>query len=72
MTTLVDRKAERMVALMEAFRAGARLTAQQIADRYRIDHRTANRLIASVEQFLPFERTHSGGVVVYRMWKDAV
>lgn len=50
-----DRKAERLVALLESFRGGAVLSCRQIAADLGVSHRTANRLIGSVQTFVALE-----------------
>lgn len=70
--TQVDAKAGVMLAMVELLRAGAVLTSREVAERFGVSQRTAQRYLLTVERWVPLDvretRTwEHGHEVTYRL-----
>lgn len=55
-----------IVDLIRFFEAGGCTDAETIAERYRIDLRTAQRWLSNVERWVPLDRKRTGHRYTYR------
>jgi hypothetical protein len=55
-----------IVDLIRFFEAGGCTDAETVAERYRIDLRTAQRWLANVERWVPLDRERTGHRYTYR------
>jgi predicted DNA-binding transcriptional regulator YafY len=69
--TYVEHKSERIIDLLGRLESGAVLSTVEIAEMYGISQRTAQRLIASAEKFIPLDYPECTAGRRYRKWSTS-